>query len=333
MLAFWKSLGYGTVGGMTADEHTDTSVNTPINTSINTPTDTSVDVSVGASVDTSVDARTGVSTRWPARPAGALTVAVIGRGQAGKSTTVAALGDELQALTGWNTVLVDLDATALLSKHLVPLLPASGTTEDGLTERAALHTELLRAGLAVVPAGPALAQAEVGLDDTAVAQRLVLPLQDAGWTVTILDTQAMRPMVKGAAPLLRGAIDAADVVVVPFGMGSKNADHLELALADLVDYQAAVGRRLPILLLPTMVDAADRKSVEAAGVMVGAVGRAYAGPGGFRFLPAVKRSTVVQRSEYDHRLLASVPSRDTPEVVRQYQQVAQVLADVLTEVE
>lgn len=255
---------------------------------------------------------------------------LLGRGQSGKSTTAAALGDALQRLTGWSTVLVDLDATALLSKHLVPLLPATGTTEDALSGHPMLHAEALRPGLAILPAGPRLAQAEVGLDDAAVAERLLQSLfRDDTVQVAILDTQAMRPMVAGSAPLLRGAIDAADVVVIPFGLGAKNADHLELALADLADYQRAAKRTVPLLLLPTMAERDQMKALEVGTSLAGAVGRAFMGEG-FRFLPPIKRAAVVQRSEYEHRLLASMPGEH--EVVRQYQVAAEIVADVLAAV-
>ena len=100
----------------------------------------------------------------------------------------------------------------------------------------------------------------------------------------------------------------------------------QLALADLVNYQEAVGRDLPILLLPTMVEAADRKAVEQAGLLAQAVGRAYGGPG-FTFLPAVKRAATVRASEMRHGLLSAVPAKDTPEVVAQYRAVAAIVAD------
>lgn len=165
-----------------------------------------------------------------------ITVAAA-KGGVGKTTLAYELA---AALDG---VLVDLDwdaggATRMwgldpLSRKRAPLLDALERGPDGTGPRPLKKKNQPR----LVPAHPDLAASEI--PDDLVADCL------ATWAGVWETSHVVVDTHPGANPLTDGALQAADLVVVPVILGMRELDALEAMLADFSTYR--------LLLVPTMV--------------------------------------------------------------------------------
>lgn len=181
----------------------------------------------------------------------------MGKGGATKTTSTASLGDAVQRFTGWPVVLIDLDAQPSLSRWLAPHA-GEGLVEvlegSALPVDAAVHLrpgDDVDGGLYLLPAHDGLA--DLTAEQLSVEQlvQVVHELDVPSGGVVFIDTPPAQPVTAGSL-LLSTALAAADVVVVPFALGTKAVDAARMVLADV----RAVRPEVPVLLLPANVDAA-----------------------------------------------------------------------------
>lgn len=238
--------------------------------------------------DTSADLPPDLPARPHARP---LFVAVLGKGGVGKTSTVASLGDALQQATGWSVLLIDLDPLASLSGWLAPNWTTSSVEVLDGTSTIDSAFEPLRAGLGLLATHEGLS-AHAGALDGAHLREWAATL-DAD--VVIIDTPAAQPLTVDAGPL-RAALDVADVVVVPHGLGGVQADALGLVLLDVEPRIAESARGVRVLLLPANVDNVD--VAQQASELVGAV-RPDLG-----VLPPVKHGPAMRKAQTRRVLLS-----------------------------
>lgn len=174
-----------------------------------------------------------MSTSDPAR---IITVAAA-KGGVGKTTLAYELAGAL------NGVLVDLDwdaggATRMwglnpLSRKRAPLLDGFERGPEGTAPRPLKRRNQPR----LVPAHPDLAASDI--PDELVADCL------AAWSGVWETAHVVVDTHPGANPLTDGALQAADLVVVPVILGMRELDALEAMVADYATYR--------LLLVPTMV--------------------------------------------------------------------------------
>jgi chromosome partitioning protein len=186
-------------------------------------------------------------------PARIVTLAAA-KGGVGKTTLAYELA---AALSG---VLVDLDwdaggATRMwgfdpLGAARAPLLDALERGPDGRPPRPKRRANQPL----LVPAHPALAASRIEADLVADCLGAWAGAWEAPWAV--VDTHP------GANALTDGAMQVADLVVVPVVLGAREMDALEAIVADYADYR--------LLLVPTMVPAVPpRRYVERLAGLAG----------------------------------------------------------------
>lgn len=165
-----------------------------------------------------------------------ITVAAA-KGGVGKTTLAYELAARLEG------VLVDLDWDAGGATRMWgfdPLSAARAPLLDGLERGPEAKPPRLKRR----PHQPALLPAHPDLSASRIDSDLVADCLGAwarAWDVpyVVVDTHP------GANPLTDGAMQAADLVVIPVVLGAREMDALEAILTDFVDY--------PLLLVPTMI--------------------------------------------------------------------------------
>lgn len=184
-----------------------------------------------------------------------LTVAAA-KGGVGKTT----LAYELAAAL--NGVLIDLDwdsggATKMWGYDqrkykTAPLLDALERGPEGKAPKPKTRPRQP----ALVPAHPDLASSDI--PDDLVADCLTAWAGEWNYPSVVVDTHP------GANPLTDGAMQAADLVLIPVVLAAREMDALEGMLRDFADY--------PLLLVPTMVPASpSRRFIDRLGSIAGEV--------------------------------------------------------------
>ena len=176
------------------------------------------------------------------------------KGGVGKTTLAYEVAAALDA------VLVDLDWDSGGATRMWGYDPASYRSVPSLAAlesgpaRAAPSPKRRRAQPELVPASPDLAASRI--PDSLVADCL------AAWTKTWEDRFVVVDTHPGANPLTDGAMQVADLVVVPVILGAREMDALEGMLGDFAGYR--------LLLVPNMVPPSPpRRYVERLAVLAG----------------------------------------------------------------
>jgi chromosome partitioning protein len=198
--------------------------------------------------------RAAVQAAYDARMSARIVTVAAAKGGVGKTT----LAYELAAATGG--VLVDLDwdaggATRMwgfdpLSAARAPLLDGFERGPDAAVPRLKRRPNQPQ----LLPTHPDLAASRIDAD--LVGDCLVSWAAGWGMPYVVVDTHP------GANALTDGAMQVADLVVIPVVLAAREMDALEAILADFRDY--------PLLLVPTMIPPVPPKRfVERLASLVG----------------------------------------------------------------
>jgi septum site-determining protein MinD len=248
-------------------------------------------------------------------------VTVLGKGGDGKTTSTAALGDAL-ARTGLEVALLDLDAQAAsLTAWLLPDLPPDSPTVDDVLAGVAGVAEILHPydeHLTVIPASNGLAMIEPTLRQQAFDRLLgVIAVMTQHVDVIIIDTAAIRPLGPGAL-LLRAALGASDVIVVPFRCSVLSLDAVEEVLQHVDAHERLSGRSVPVALLPCQTTRDGSADLVVRALILG----------GLRVLPGIPHSSWVVKASAARELLAERAPASAAPVLAYAEAAAELLAMV-----